>query len=303
MLTISKPMRASSVAYYVDTAQAAKAATMDRQAANGGLGEYYSEGETRTPVWVVAGDREAAQRVGLTAAEAAGGEADLAVVTRWLDDGIAPNGDRGRAHSEGSTHGFDLTFCAPKSVSLVRAMDTDDVVSKAVLDAHTRGIGAAMDYLYRHAGYTRVHNASTGQKDLQRLPALVAAAFQHETSRAGDPHLHTHVILPNRQLRADGRLVSYDSKSLHDEAKAAGLIYQVTLRAELSASLGLEWAPIDPHSGQADIAGVSRTTIEEWSQRQTQLRAWAAENLTVIGVLDDGQVLARPSCAPGRPRT
>ncbi|SLH35782.1 MobF family relaxase [Mycobacteroides abscessus] len=282
MLTLSKPMRASSVSYYVDTAQAATAATMDRQAANGGLGEYYSEGATRAPVWVVVGDRVAAERVGLSAAEAAGGEADLAVVTRWLDDGIAPNGDRGRAYSEGSTHGFDLTFCAPKSVSLIRAMDTDGVVSKAVLDAHTRAIDAAMDYLHRHAGYTRVHNSGTGQKDLQRLPGFVAAAFQHETSRAGDPHLHTHVILPNRQLRADGSLVSYDSTSLHFEAKAASVLYQVTLRAELSASLGLEWATIDPHSGHADIAGISRKTIEAWSQRSTQLRQWAAANLTVV---------------------
>ena len=54
----------------------------------------------------------------------------------------------------------------------------------------------------------------TGQKDLVRLPGIVAAAFQHETSRAGDPHLHTHVLLPNRQARADGELVSLDGTSL-----------------------------------------------------------------------------------------
>src|ERR1700757_701459 len=41
-----------------------------------------------------------------------------------------------------------------------------------------------------------------------------------------DPHLHTHVIVPNRRARADGAMVSIDSKSLHHEAKAAGVIYQ-----------------------------------------------------------------------------
>ena len=65
-----------------------------------------------------------------------------------------------------------------------------------------------MEYLHHHAGYTRVHNPLTGNKDLQRLPGLVAIAYQHETSRCGDPHLHTHVIVPNRQARADGQLVS-----------------------------------------------------------------------------------------------
>ena len=147
----------------------------------------------------------------------------------WLDDGRAPNGATGRHFTEKSVHGFDLTFAAPKSVSLIRAL-TDDVAEKVLAAAHTKAVQAAMEYLHRHAGYTRVHNPITGNKDLQRLPGLVAIAYQHETSRCGDPHLHTHVIVPNRQPRSDGRLVSIDSKSLHHEAKAAGIIYQATLR-------------------------------------------------------------------------
>ena len=57
----------------------------------------------------------------------AGGEADPEVVARWLDDGVAPNGECGRAFGERAMHGFDLTFCAPKSVSLIRAVRGDDV--------------------------------------------------------------------------------------------------------------------------------------------------------------------------------
>jgi conjugative relaxase-like TrwC/TraI family protein len=94
-------------------------------------------------------------------------------------------------------HGFDLVFAAPKSVSLLRAV-TDDVAEKVLLNAHTKAINEAMAYLHQHAGYIRVHNPLTGAKDLQTLPGLVAIAYQHETSRCGDPHLHTHVILPNR---------------------------------------------------------------------------------------------------------
>jgi conjugative relaxase-like TrwC/TraI family protein len=157
------------------------------------LGEYYSERETRTPVWLLAGDtRNVATLVGLTDAQRAGGDADAELVASWLDDGITPSGAHGRAFGERGVHGFDLTFCSPKSVSLVRALRTDDVMAKAIADAHTTALSEAMEYLAAHAGYTRVHNPRTGEKDLVRLPGLVAIAYQHETSRCGDPHLHTH---------------------------------------------------------------------------------------------------------------
>ena len=95
-------------------------------------------------------------------------------MAHWLDDGVTPNGAHGRAFGERGVHGFDLTFCAPKSVSLMRALRTDDVVAKAIADAHTNALSEAMEYLAAHAGYTRVHNPLTGDKDLQRLPGLVA---------------------------------------------------------------------------------------------------------------------------------
>src|SRR5262245_33295133 len=112
--------------------------------------------------------------------------------------------------------------------------------------AHQRAIAAAATYLHDHAGYTRVHNPLTGNKDLQRLPGLVGIAYQHETSRCGDPHLHTHVLIPNRQARDDGTLVSIDSKSLYHEVKAAGTIYQAVARRELWAEIGAEWI-VDEH--------------------------------------------------------
>lgn len=277
MLTIAK-LSAWSINYYNDTARAA----VDAQKASGGLGEYYTEHDTRTPVWLCAGDtRRAAELVGLSDLERAGGEADPDVVENWLVGGKAPNGASGRGFREGSVHGFDLTFCAPKSVSLIRAIRADDVTDKAIADAHATAISKAMENLATHAGYTRVHNPATGEKDLVRLPGLVAIAYQHETSRAGDPHLHTHVIVPNRQARGDGRLVSIDGTSLYHEAKAAGVIYQATLRRELHRSMGYEWLPVDPSTGMAEVAGIDPNSITAWSQRSSQLREWAAGNLAV----------------------
>jgi conjugative relaxase-like TrwC/TraI family protein len=286
MLTIAK-LKRWSINYYNDTARAAGQAARDARKANGGLGEYYSESETRAPVWVVVGDTaKAANLVGLSDAERAGAEADPDVAARWLDDGVAPNGASGRAFGTGSVHGFDLTFCAPKSVSVLRGVTGGDVVNKAVAQAHSTALREALEYLAQHAGYTRIHNPATGEKDLARLPGLVTVAYQHETSRAGDPHLHTHVIVPNRQARADGTLVSLDGTSLYHEARAAGVIYQATLRRELHQLLGIEWQPVDPHTGMAEIAGIDPDTIRKWSQRSTQLREWAAHNL----VLDDPDV-------------
>jgi hypothetical protein len=182
VLTISRLSR-WSIDYYNDTANRAQAAAMDRQAAGGGLGEYYSESDTRVPTWVVAGDAAAVgELTGLGDAALHGGFADTTVAARWLDDGIAPNGASGRGFTTGSVHGFDLTFAAPKSVSLLRAL-TDDVGAKTTVMAHQRGIDAAMAYLREHAGYTRVHNPLTGNKDLQRLPGWLGSPIS--TKRRG----------------------------------------------------------------------------------------------------------------------
>lgn len=133
--------------------------------------------------------------------------------------------------------------------------------NRAVIDAHTIALTEAMEYLAQHASYTRVHNSQTGKKDLVRLPGLVAIAYQHETSRAGDPHLHTHVIVPNRQPRADGKLVSIDGTSLYHEARAAGMIYQATLRRcgrrrDRPSGTVLSWKPC--HPSYAGAHGVTR---------------------------------------------
>lgn len=301
MLTCS-PLKLWSIDYYNRTAREAGQAAKDAVAANGGLGEYYSEHDTRAPVWLVTGDtHSAAALVGLSDEQRAGGLADLDVVQRWLDAGIAPNGCCGRRFAESDNHGIDMTFCAPKSLSLLRAFG-DDVVQKAVLDAHNSGVREAMEYIHQHAGYTRIHNNATGRKDLQRLPGVVAAAYQHETSRAGDPHLHTHVIVPNKQARTDGKLGAVDTDSLWHESKAGGVIYQATMRRALVQSLGAEWGPVDPHTGMAELVGIDPEVIKAHSRRSTQLREWADSNLILIDGPTQGQLaIAQKATRPRKP--
>ena len=137
MLTIAR-LTKYSIKYYNDTADAPKQAAMDRQQANGGLAEYYSEGETRIPTWLVVGDKQLiSHATGLTDAELEGGDANTDDVRIWLDDGQSPNGKASREFTDNSVHGFDLTFAAPKSVSLIRAL-TDDIAEKVLATAHTR---------------------------------------------------------------------------------------------------------------------------------------------------------------------
>jgi TrwC relaxase len=138
VLTISRLWR-WRINYHNDTARQAKQAAMERQRANGGLGEYYSERDTRAMAGNVV---QTAELVGLDGGAADGGPADPDVVQRWLDDGIVPNAASGRAFAKTSVHGFDLTFAAPKSVSLLRSL-TDDVGEKVMQAVSNRQARAA----------------------------------------------------------------------------------------------------------------------------------------------------------------
>ena len=196
VLTISK-LKRWSINYYIDTARSRRRATTDLRRANGGLGEYYSEHETRTPVWLCAGDaRRAAALVGLRMCSGPAGKPTPQVVARWLDDGIAPNGGYGRGFGARGVHGFDLTFCAPKSVSLLRALTAPEVAQKAVAerarDRDRRGNGIPRAACRLHPGAQPGHGAqgsgAVAGVGGDRLPArdqpLWGSASAHPCDRA-----------------------------------------------------------------------------------------------------------------------
>jgi Ti-type conjugative transfer relaxase TraA len=170
------------------------------------------------------------------------------------------------SHPARKVPGFDHTFRAPKSVSLLWALG-DRAAAAEVVAAHDAAVDAAIGYLQRAAGYTR---RGAGGTETVRVDGFVAAAFRHRTSRADDPLLHTHVLVANlARTTDDGIWRTLDSRKLFAHAKTAGVLYQAHLRHELTRRLGIGWQPVV--NGHADIDGVDRQLIETFSQRRTQI--------------------------------
>ena len=90
-------------------------------------------------------------------------------------------------------------------------------------------------------------------------------------SRAGDPQLHTHVLVANLVQADDGRWSTLDGRRLYAHAKTAGYLYEARLRAELTRELGVEWTPV--RNGIADVAGVPRQVLRAFSRRRAQIEA------------------------------
>jgi conjugative relaxase-like TrwC/TraI family protein len=163
--------------------------------------------------------------------------------------------------------GFDLTFSAPKSVSVVFGI-ADGEVRGAVRGAHDRAVVEAIGYLERSAAAVR---RGAGGLIVEPADGLVAAAFRHRTSRVGDPQLHTHVLVANLGRGLDGRWSALDGRRLYAHARVASFIYQAVLRAELTRSLGLEWLPV--RDGIAELAGVPQRVTKAFSRRRAEIEA------------------------------
>jgi conjugative relaxase-like TrwC/TraI family protein len=163
--------------------------------------------------------------------------------------------------------GFDLTFSAPKSVSILFGIG-DGAVSEAVRRAHDAAVRDAIGYVERATSQAR---RGHGGQQVIAGRGLVAAAFRHRTSRLGDPQLHTHVPVANLVEGADGRWSALDGRLLYAHAETAGYLYEARLRAELTARLGVEWTPV--HNGVADIRGVSPAVMRAFSRRRAEIEA------------------------------
>ena len=219
--------------------------------------DYYSErGEVRG-----ASAGRGAEALGLS-----GGpdEGDLGV----LLDGRDPASGAvlaGSARRVGGNVAFDLTFAAPKSVSVLAAVG-NEVVRSAVLDAHIRGVRAGLDYLERHACFVR-----RGRNGVTVLPAegFVGAVYVHEMARSGDPHLHAHLVVANRVRGEDGRWSAPDMRPVFAHAKTAGTIADAVMRDQLRRSLGVEWGPVT--NGIAELVAVPTTVRERFSARHAEI--------------------------------
>jgi conjugative relaxase-like TrwC/TraI family protein len=235
-----------------------------------GVEDYFVEHGDEAGVWVGSG----------AAAQGLSGVVEEGQLARLFDEGRHPlTGDAlGLAYRHDAKRtvvtGFALSFSPPKSVSLVWAFGGPGVADE-VRAAHDAALAAALGHLEEHAAFSRAGRGGVFQVDTE---GYLVAAFTHRTSRAGDPQLHTHVLLANKVRCADGKWRSLDGREVFAFQKAAGMLYNATLRVELSARLGVEWEPVD-RNGQADIVGVPRALVEHFSKRRKDVELRGAQRI------------------------
>jgi conjugative relaxase-like TrwC/TraI family protein len=163
--------------------------------------------------------------------------------------------------------GFDLTFSAPKSVSVLFGLG-DHPIRAATIAAHEAAVDAAVGFVEREALRGRRRRGGSRRVVTQ---GAVAAAFRHRSSRAGDPQLHTHVLVANLVQGDDGQWGALDGRELYRFARTAGFLYQAHLRAGLSESLGVRWRRAS--RGTAEVVGVPQRVLRLFSRRRAEIEA------------------------------
>jgi conjugative relaxase-like TrwC/TraI family protein len=227
-----------------------------------GAEDYYSGEAEAEGYWL--GD--AARELGLEGAV----KADQ-LTAMLTGDNPATGRPLGLRHVEGgAVPGFDLTFSAPKSVSLSWALGGPPVGAE-VKEAHAASVEAALDYLQQTACWTR---RGAGGREFVKGNGFLAAAYPHRSSRAGDPQLHTHVLIANATF-AEGRFTRLYHPAIYEHAKAAGYIYEAHLRDELTRRLGVRWGEV--RNGIADIEGFDPEHLRAFSTRRAEILEAAGE--------------------------
>lgn len=167
---------------------------------------------------------------------------------------------------------WDLTFSAPKSVSVMALVAQDT----RLLDAHDQAVSAALQYLEAHVAETRIREA--GIVHNERTGNLIVASLREETSRASDPQLHTHNVVMNITCSSDGQWRSLDSYPFFAAQKELGQLYRNELALRAYA-LGYNIVP--GKDGTFELAGVPKPVLEAFSTRAGQVeQALAAKGLT-----------------------
>ena len=223
MLSIAK-LATGQADYYLEQATG----RIDRATSvASGVEDYYLEGIEPDGVWMGAG----AGRLG------AAGQVSADGLRRILEGQHPLTAEPLGRHAATRVPGFDVTFSAPKSVSVLFGIG-DDAMRATIRRAHETAVRDAFGYLERQAAVAR--RGPAGRISV-RGHGLVAAAFRHRTSRGCDPQLHTHVLVANLVLADDGRWSALDSRRLYAYAKTTGYLYEARLRAELTRDLGFAW--------------------------------------------------------------
>ncbi len=186
-------------------------------------------------------------------------------------------------HSRAATTavaGFDLTFTPVKSVSALWVIAPREVAT-LIEAAHHAAVQDTLSWLEKEVVRTR-----GGRNGVQQLDTtgMIAAAFDHRDSRAGDPDLHTHVAVSSKVRVLDaggtpGRWLALDGRVLFKATVTASERYNTRVEAELHRRLGLTFGPRSDAASAAaagkrdirEVAGVPEVLLTAWSTRRAQI--------------------------------
>lgn len=198
---------------------------------------------------------QGAQALGLT------GPVEQAQLSRLLD-GQLPNGERIQTTFDPTDNkkrmGLDLTFSAPKSVSMQALVAGD----KDVTAAHDRAVTRALEQVERLA---EARKKVKGKSYRERTANMVIGKFRHEMSRAKDPQLHTHAVVLNMTQRADGAWRALSNEDIFRVQHEVDALYKAELARGLQA-LGYAIRLVDDQ-GNFELDHISRDQIEAFSAR------------------------------------
>jgi conjugative relaxase-like TrwC/TraI family protein len=176
----------------------------------------------------------------------------------------SPTGEVFRQRRPNERPAFDLTFSAPKSVSIVHAL-ADPETKRAIEAVMYGAVKEAFGYIEDEACLTR---REQGGAEVVRGEGLAAALFLHNISRELDLQLHIHAVTFNFTKGPDGKYRTLDGSKLYEHKHAAGALFRAKLATRLMA-LGLE---IERDRFSFSLNGVPPDLSEEFSKRVEQIR-------------------------------
>gem|GEM_PF-500084 len=166
-----------------------------------------------------------------------------------------------------SVSGFDLTFSPAKSVSVAWAL-SDEKTARRIEALHHQAVSEAIAWAEDNVIFTR--SGKQGREQI-KTKGVIASEFKHYDTRAGDPDLHSHVLVSNKVQAEDGRWLSLDSKALHKQAQAISHRYDSILNTLLSNEMGYTFTACDHGANKEptwEIDGISASLMESFSKRR-----------------------------------
>lgn len=166
-----------------------------------------------------------------------------------------------------SVSGFDLTFSPAKSVSVAWAL-SDEKTAQRIEALHHQAVKEAMAWAEDNALFTRV--GKQGREQV-KTKGFVASEFKHYDTRAGDPDLHSHVLVSNKVQTEDGRWLSIDGYTLMKYHQSISHRYDSILNTLLSNEMGYTFTACDHGVNKEptwEIDGISQSLMESFSKRR-----------------------------------